>query len=150
MEYDPAQLHDVDEIHVLVIGNDFDTADFSAISEILDVGRRFAIHATTSVTDPEAVKIVVQTWRGLPAGEQDRCHIPPYGLRFLSSGVVLVEASICWQCNNVFIRLPDELTGYSFDSQSQAGQRLLRVLQYLSGDYLNEPPHKILSLRDVL
>jgi hypothetical protein len=58
-----------------------------------------APHVT--VADRRALDIA-ELWRALQIGQQDRCHVPPFGLRFFRQHALLLSASICWQCNNVF------------------------------------------------
>ena len=50
----------------------------------------------------EAAQAIASLWRRLPPRTQMRCHIPPYGLRFRSEETVILQASICWKCNNIF------------------------------------------------
>src|SRR5688572_11429846 len=45
------------------------------------------------VSGAEAERIAA-LWRQLPPGEQARCHVPPFGLRFYAGGRVLSRASI--------------------------------------------------------
>jgi len=148
IDYHPHELPAVDEIHVLVVS----ALPSAALSlPILATGfDGFAIHSETKVVDEEAVNLVATAWRQLPFEEQSRCHVPHYGIRFLQRGALLLEGSICWRCNNIFIRLPEGRTFYGFDAESEPATRLLKLLRYLSGEYLQSNPWTLLSLKDYL
>jgi hypothetical protein len=83
---------------------------------------------------------IAALWRSLPAGEQARCHIPPFGLRFYSAGRVVCQASICWQCNNIYGEMQGEAFSYEFDATSDAGRALLLMLEEIVGHPAAEEP----------
>jgi hypothetical protein len=85
-----------------------------------------------SVTGHDAQRIAA-LWRALPPGEQYRCHAPPFGLRFLRTGRLIDEASVCWQCNNLWGRRPGGRWYYPFDAKHPASQELLRTCERLAG-----------------
>lgn len=74
---------------------------------------------------------IAALWRALPSGEQARCHIPPYGLRFWLGGQKLLEASLCWECNNVFGYAAGEKLHFSFDSKAPVSMSLLMQCRHV-------------------
>jgi hypothetical protein len=84
------------------------------------------------VSGPEAERIAA-LWRELPAGEQGRCHIPPFGLRFYSGGRLLGRASICWHCNNIFGDAGDEHLFFAFDAARPKSRELLAECERIVG-----------------
>ena len=143
-KYDMNLTPEVDSVDVLVLGYN------KGEKLILPISDRFDIHSTTHISEKRVVNAIGDLWRNLAPGEQDRCHIPPYGLRFHQGDTKILEASICWECNNILITLPDGAAGYSFDGKSESAQKLLRLLRYLSGEYLKHNPGTALSLDDYL
>lgn len=141
MVYDPAQLPEPDKLHVVVLSQSLSiytyTGKFILDPPTFEVPRGWDLSITCefSVTDEIAVGYVVRAWRGLIAGEGERCHNPAFGVRFFKSGVVFLLASICWECSNIFLEFPqtNETDVYEFDSQDESAQDLLRWLKYLYG-----------------
>ena len=84
------------------------------------------------VAGDEAQQIVT-LWQGLPFDESARCHTPPFGLRFYAVGRLLCEASICWNCNNIYGEVSGERFFYYFNAESPSARRLLEILQIVSG-----------------
>jgi hypothetical protein len=80
------------------------------------------------VTGNTAQKIAA-LWRSLPPGEPARCHIPPFGLRFFLREKLLAEASICWECNNVFGGTWDGDFSFEFDGEAPSSRELLAAIR---------------------
>ncbi len=81
------------------------------------------------VVAPDLVDVIYQAFDELPEGMQSRCHIPPFGMRYLNKdGDIYFEASICWKCNNIFGQLHHEQWSYEFNSQSQPAQTLFQLI----------------------
>ena len=92
-----------------------------------------AIHArSVRATGPEATRIAA-LWRDLPPGEEARCHTPPFGLRFYFGRRLVCEASICWQCNNIFGNAGDEELFFAFDGSHPTSRELLAACEQLIG-----------------
>jgi hypothetical protein len=72
---------------------------------------------------------IAQMWRELPPGETARCHIPPFGLRFIADGRVICEGSICWECNNIYGNAGGRAFFYEFDTEAAGSQALLVELR---------------------
>ena len=132
--YDPALLPAVEKVVILNLGGNLK----GAMSKYVSLGQfsirpasSFPIYATVVVENSEA-SALSDLWRELPQGEQMRCHIPPYGLRFYKGGQMIVEASICWQCNNIWARSDDVDSVYTFDSSARISRRLLEMLHEMA------------------
>ncbi|HLO86169.1 MAG TPA: hypothetical protein VK203_14330 [Nostocaceae cyanobacterium] len=80
----------------------------------------------------ETAQQIARLWRQLPPDEQMRCHIPPFGLRFYIGNKLLVQGSVCWQCNNIYVEENGEDLVYEFDAQHPHSQQLLALLQLLA------------------
>jgi len=76
-----------------------------------------------------AAKTIAALWRSLPAGSQARCHIPPFGLRFFLGEKLVAEASLCWECNNVFGGTWEGTFGFEFDGEAPASRELLAAIR---------------------
>lgn len=146
--YDPTQLPEIDQVEVLTLG--FEFGEESTLSRLSTGWDGFPIHLATIVVDPRVVTAIADLWRTLPTDEQARCHIPAYGVRFFADNIMILQASICWECNNIWMLIGEERTSYHFNGQSEPAQRLLRLLRYLSGEYLNLDPPDSLSINDYL
>lgn len=72
---------------------------------------------------------IAAAWRSLPEGEQARCHIPTFGLRFYAGGELILEASICWQCNNIAGKAGAESVFFVFDGEHAQSRELLAMLE---------------------
>ena len=121
MEYDASELGAVDAVEVVdlrdVLGNRASTFMEEAQSA-----------PCVRVTGETAQKIA-QLWHELPDAEQMRCHVPPFGLRFFREEKRVLQASICWHCNNIFIDKDGENLSYKFDGRHQSSQQLFAILQ---------------------
>jgi hypothetical protein len=84
--------------------------------------------------DGAAAQRIADSWRALPPGEQARCHVPPYGLRFYSGDRMICEASVCWECNNIFGEADGRKVHFEFDAEHRTSQELLAELRRLAVD----------------
>lgn len=76
---------------------------------------------------------IAALWRSLPAGEQMRCHVPPFGFRFIFAGKLVAEASVCWRCNNLFGTVHGRKLFFEFDSSEPPARLLLSEAVRISG-----------------
>ena len=133
--YDPALLPQVEKVVILNLGGTLKgtVSNYVSLGE-LDIKPAFAfsIYATVEVEGAEASEIA-ELWRKLPHAEQMRCHVPPYGLRFYRGGQMILEASVCWRCNNIWTRAENHESVYTFDSSAEVSQRLLARLHEIAG-----------------
>lgn len=120
MEYNPKQLSEIDSIEIVNLSG-------------LDVTAHHYMNGTESAqcvwVSSETAQEIARLWRELPYSEQMRCHIPPFGLRFYNNGSLLLQASICWQCNNIFGEAGGEKIFYKFDAEHPISQRLLNICE---------------------
>jgi hypothetical protein len=72
---------------------------------------------------------IAALWRGLPAGHQARCHNPPFGLRFYHREQLVCQASICWECNNIFGSSGGERLCFEFDASDAVSCELLAACE---------------------
>lgn len=77
---------------------------------------------------------IAELWRQLPPGNQARCHVPRFGLRFRDANQVFCEASVCWRCNNIYGELNGEKVYFEFDAEQPVSQQLLAELRRVAGD----------------
>ena len=128
----PASLPAIDEIDVVDISGLYvDPGEFVSNSVGAPSVRAAGVDAQQ----------IAELWRTLPLGEQARCHMPALGLRFFSAdGRAVQEASICFQCSNIYGRAGDADLFYEFDSESEIAQKLRSFLQQVIGHPLEEEP----------
>lgn len=77
----------------------------------------------------EAAQTIAALWRQLPPGREERCHIPAFALRFLAGDEVVLEASLCWRCNNIWIIERGARKYASFDANAPVSKQLLQLLE---------------------
>jgi hypothetical protein len=80
-----------------------------------------------------AAKAIAALWRSLPSGSQARCHLPPLGLRFFLGEKLVAEASVCWECNNVYGGTWEGSFGFEFDGEAAPSRELLATLRTALG-----------------
>jgi hypothetical protein len=119
MVFSPTQLAEIDTVDV----TDLERVHADRVSEFMQ-NAGDAPHVP--ITDDLAQRIA-DLWRKLPPGEQARCHVPPFGLRFYRSGELQLQASICWACNNIFGDVKGNSLWYAFDAQHETSQELLAL-----------------------
>ena len=126
--YQPAELPEVDCVEVFGLRG----SDPPRVSQYM----RHIDRCAWMRLDGSDALAVAELWRKLPPGQTMRCHVPPFGLRFRRSGNIVVEASLCWECNNAFGFSGDDQVDFDFDGQSEAAQALLTVLRRTMRDGL--------------
>ncbi|MBW4522244.1 MAG: hypothetical protein KME16_21515 [Scytolyngbya sp. HA4215-MV1] len=104
--------------------------------DVLDLEGNFAsmsgdlIWSSRVVTaEGEAAQQIAQRWRQLIPGESARCHTPPFGLRFSFKGEILFQASICWECNNMYLYRQGCRSLYGLDLEKPAARELFYILE---------------------
>lgn len=117
-----------------------DAVDVVDLSDVVDVGAGGADGYLRAADDAPGVRVsgaaaerVAGLYRGLPAGEQARCHVPPFGLRFYAGGRLLGRASICWRCNNIFGDAGGEPLFFAFDASHPTSRALLAACEQAVG-----------------
>jgi hypothetical protein len=123
MNYNPAQLSSIDAVEIV----DLKSVDPDRASDYM----KEAVAAPQIRVTDELAQQIASLWRKLPLGEPARCHIPPYGLRFYNGGDLLLQASICWQCNNIFGDEKGNSFGYLFDAEHSYSRELLATCKQI-------------------
>lgn len=82
-------------------------------------------------SESEAVSII-KLWDSLSEDAPFLCHDPGYAIRISSKGSTLFVASICWDCNNIYLA-GSHADGQSinFAAGSNEGQKLLKACMEL-------------------
>lgn len=119
--YSPATLPLIDSVDIVSLRN----VDANRVDEYMN---NAAGAATVNVDGGQAQRIAA-LWRSLPPGSQSRCHTPPYGLRFRSGERVVCEASLCWECDNLFGEAEGQAIHYEFDAAHATSQALFAEIQ---------------------
>lgn len=102
-----------------------------------------ATHAPSVMLYGADAQRIAGLWRSLPPGEQARCHVPHFGLRFYADEKILCEASICWKCNNVFGAVGGQQFHYEFEANHPTSIELLAELDRALGERVPpEPWHR--------
>ena len=117
MDFSPTQLLEIDAVDVVNLKD----IDSDRVSEYMPN----ATNAPHVQLTGEPAQQIANLWRHLPPGAFARCHIPPFGLRFYRNGELLLQASICWQCDNIFGGAQGDGFSCSFDAQHGTSQKLL-------------------------
>jgi hypothetical protein len=124
MSYQPSQLPPIDAVELV----DLKGLRPCQVSEYMKIAQT----APQVRIEGELAQQIAQLWRQLPAGEQMRCHNPPFGLRFYRKNNLLSQGSVCWQCNNIFLEMNGEALTYQFDGSHHDSQQLLGLLQQIN------------------
>lgn len=91
---------------------------------------RFRI-AWEQSTTAEQLRRLGALLAALPDDEEERCHMPVFGLRLDPGTIDEARMSICFQCNNIYL---DGGGRRTFGGQSTAGRALLDYLLRLAPD----------------
>ena len=76
----------------------------------------------------ELAQQVVHLWRQLTPGMSARCHMPPFGLRFYVKENVVLQASMCWECDNMYIWERSSNFLYGLDLGQPSAKELFSLL----------------------
>jgi hypothetical protein len=130
MEYEPSQLSDIDAVELI----DLKGLQSSSAREYMKIAK----DAPTVHVQGEVAQQIAHLWRQLPTGQEARCHIPPFGLRFYRRNELLVQGSVCWGCNNIFGEESGESFAYAFDGQHAYSQLLFALLENILENILDQ------------
>jgi hypothetical protein len=120
--YVPSQLPDIDAVELV----DLRTLHLGSVAMSIVKNAPFV------QVKGEAAQQIAHLWRHLPPDEQMRCHNPPFGLRFYMDNKLLVQGSVCWECNNIHAEENGKSLVYEFDAQHPHSQELFAFLQLLA------------------
>lgn len=150
MRYEPTQLPDVDTVEVLILAGSTDRslAQFLPFTQVFAVRdwERFRVSYSIKLSGDVAHEIA-ELWRHLPPAGQYKCHQPPFGLRFYAEGILLLEASICWLCNNILIKMNSNDAVYAFNGRHEVSQKLFAKLTEITNrkSGIDEVSQKLLA-----
>ena len=119
MKFSPAQLSEIDAVDVVSLKG----INPDRVSEYMPN----AVDSSYVRVTGNSAQQIAGLWRQLPSGMQSRCHVPPFGLRFYNNDEIELQASICWECDNIFGDAHGNEFYYSFDAQHETSQRLLAL-----------------------
>ncbi len=106
--------------------------------DVLDLGGEFPKMLDNLVMSSCVIKVegelaqqVANLWRQLKPSQSARCHMPPFGLRFYCKGELILQASICWECNNIYLWQKDNpfLFLYGVDLEQPSAKKLFSLLE---------------------
>lgn len=119
--YRPSTLPEADRIEVV---------DLSGLSPRFVSGYMAeSSNAPVIVVTGEQTAAICALWRLLPEQpDMMRCHIPPYGLRFFFQDLLLLEGSVCWRCDNIYLTTGNKEYCYKFDGASEPAQALYALI----------------------
>ena len=116
---DPASLPTIDVVDVILVDDEYEPSRASPTIPGIVLKK---------LTDDSAQQIA-RLWRLLPRGDQMRCHMPRYGLRFHLGTAVILEAAICFECNNIAMVTASGSAWAIFDAEAASSQELLSVMR---------------------
>ena len=80
-------------------------------------------------------------FRGAPDADSARCHVPSFRLRFRDETGSVLDAAVCWTCNNISIVFDGGGTGWAvFDGESDPARELMEMCLRL------HPHHQVREL----
>ncbi len=120
----PANLSQIDAVEIVLV------RDLKPDS--VDRYLEGADQAPCIKTAPDDAMSIVDIFRQLPSGEQARCHVPTFGLRFLAGEKAICRVSICWRCNNIYGDQEGSPIHFGFDARAGVSQKLLAKLRAIS------------------
>jgi hypothetical protein len=85
------------------------------------------ILATKVLQGAEAQRVASLWRRQTYTSSQSACHNPAYAIKFYSQGKLLVYASICWSCNNIFMMTPKLTRTQNFLGGDRRGEQLFDI-----------------------
>lgn len=125
MYYYPSHLPDIDAVELIELRG----IQHHEVKEYMRIAKE-APHVRC--VKGETAQQIAHLWRQLPLDEQMRCHNPPFGLRFYLGNKLLVQGSICWDCNNISVEENGEELVYTFDGGHKHSQKLFTLLAQIA------------------
>jgi hypothetical protein len=73
---------------------------------------------------------VASLWRKQTYTQSDSaCHEPGYAIKFYSRRRLLVYATVCWACNNMFFMTPELKRTQNFEGGNKLGEQLNEIFR---------------------
>ena len=110
-------LPDIDAVDVLDLGG-----NFPSMSGDLIISSRIV------TVEGELAQQVAHLWRQLTPGMSARCHMPPFGLRFYVKEKLVLQASMCWECDNMYLWERSSNFLYGLDLGQPSAKELFSLL----------------------
>ena len=85
------------------------------------------ILATKVLKGADAQKVASLWRRQTYTSALAACHNPAYAIKFYSQRKLLVYASVCWSCNNIFMITPKLARTQSFRGYDRRGEQLSEI-----------------------
>jgi hypothetical protein len=85
------------------------------------------ILATKVLKGSEAQRIASLWRKQTYTSSQSACHNPAYAIKFYSQEKLLVYASVCWSCNNIFMMTPKLSRTQNFLGGNRRGEQLSEI-----------------------
>ena len=120
------QIPILDDIHVVEVVDLSEVAPTSGVNYMAA-----ASSAPFARFEGEEASAFTALWNRLPAGRQARCHVPPFGFRFFNQSELVLQASVCWMCNNISGNVSGDEFWYAFNADAPVSQELLRAAKAL-------------------
>ena len=118
-----ADLPDVDCVEIIRLGRV--QVDGRSIPQTLEN----ADDALSVKVEGSVAQDIADLWRQLPFAGQMRCHIPPFALRFFQNNQMVLHASICWMCNNIWVIQDNKHYTIEFDARADVSRQLFLLLK---------------------
>lgn len=116
MDYEVSQLPEIDAVEIV----DLRGVDGNRVSTFM----REAVAAPyVFIINGDDAQNVARLWRLLPPGETMRCHVPLHGFRFYRDKKLLLQASVCRRCHDIFIDCAESEFFYAFNAKRPASTR---------------------------
>jgi hypothetical protein len=125
IDYSPNTLPNVNAVEVLDLRGKFP----NRLSEYADDSQQLA----GVQCDAKTVELIAASWRSLVSGQPARCHMPPFGIRFIVGSKIHLQVSICWRCHNMYGLLDGSKMTFAFDSEAPAAKTLLSLCMEVIG-----------------
>jgi hypothetical protein len=130
-QYDFTSLPEVDGVDVVILDE--------SIPARAPPGTRGMLAYVLGASDAPYIRlgvnyaqVIARLWRELVRGEEARCHTPPFGLRFYARGSMILQASICWECSNIYGFAGASELHTSFAADTPSARALLSMLKRLA------------------
>jgi hypothetical protein len=92
-------------------------------------------HSASKIVDTRVLKgakaqTIASLWRRQTYTSSDSaCHEPGYAIKFYDRGKLLVYASVCWSCNNMYFIIPNLHRTQNFAGYDKKGEQLSEIFR---------------------
>lgn len=90
-------------------------------------------HVERRVPVPQAdTARIVSLYCGLEPGMSARCHLPPWGIAFYRGDDLLLTATLCFRCSNVYVYTEEGMDLRAFDVGRPTAKALRKHLEQMA------------------